>query len=254
MTQNQGRMQNPAFLAYRFLWKALDWLYPPECPGCGKAGERWCEDCQKGLTRFGPEVCPVCGEISAGGKLCKDCRANPPPFQAVRSWATHEGALRKAIHHLKYQKDIGLAEALAFHLIDLYNDQKWNVDLVTAVPLSRKRLRERGYNQSELLARPLALYLDKPFKAGALRRVRDTASQVGLNAKERKQNVAHAFQGDPKWASGKVILIVDDVTTTGSTLWMCTEALMAAGAAGVYAMTLARPVLDLSGEKDTRTN
>ncbi len=136
-----------------------------------------------------------------------------------------------------------MGEALAQHLIELLQKQNWQVDAVIPVPLSRQRLRQRGYNQAGLLAFPLAIAFRLAYMPDALRRVRDTASQVGLNERERIQNVRDAFTANLQRIQGKNILIIDDVATTGATIGSCASALLAAGARSVYAMTFARAML-----------
>jgi ComF family protein len=101
-------------------------------------------------------------------------------------------------------------------------------------------MKERGYNQAGLLAKPLSILQNWNYSPGAVFRVRDTRSQVGLSAPERRLNISNAFRADPVRVSGKVILLLDDVTTTGATLTACSEALIKAGAKSVYALTLAR--------------
>jgi ComF family protein len=155
---------------------------------------------------------------------------------------------------LKYQRDIGLAEALSKHLIELYNDLKWEIDLVTPVPLGSKRARERGYNQSGLLARPLAYAIHKPYQPKLLLRTRETRSQVGLSAKERQQNVEGAFTANVSKVQEKVVLVIDDVMTTGSTINACAQALRKAGASAVYGLTLARAVHKIDADDQSTTS
>jgi len=112
--------------------------------------------------------------------------------------------------------------------------------LIIPVPLGRKRLQERGYNQVALVARPLAYELDLVYAPNALWKIRDTRSQVGLNMQERKKNVSKAYQAHPSAVERKSILVMDDVSTTGSTISACTEALLSTGAQEVYALTIAR--------------
>ncbi len=239
---------SPAFLLYHTMWCALDWIFPPSCGGCGKPGFRWCKDCQEKVERITGLVCARCGDpletqnqpSPHAEPLCFDCRTQAPMFEALRSYAIFSGTLREALHRLKYQRDIGLGEALCKHLIELYNDLKWDLDMVTPVPLSKKRARERGYNQTALLAKPLAYAIQKPYQPGALHRFRETRSQVGLSAKERRENVNDAFQADEEKVKGKVVLVIDDVMTTGSTISACAQALRIAGASAVYGLTLAR--------------
>lgn len=243
----QAGQQCPAYFAYHFLWSALDWLYPPVCGGCNEPGERWCASCQQ-EGKIEGALCPLCGEPQANNQVCGQCLAQPPTFQALRSYGWHRGPLRNAILRMKYKDDIGLGEALSKHLIDLYNDVKWEVDLIAAVPLSRSRHKERGYNQAGLLARPMAYAIQKPYRPGILVRKLETRSQVGLNAHQRHDNVKDAFEAVADQVRGKVILVIDDVTTTGSTIGACAQALHLAGASAVFGMTLTRAILQADAD------
>ena len=228
---------------YHAFWISVDWLYPPICGGCGKNGTRWCQTCQNKVTTLKDQICPRCGSIEPHGLLCKDCQINLPPFKASRSWGQYHGPLREAIHRLKYQNDIGLAEVLAKHLIDLYSVSGWKIDLITAVPLGLKRRKQRGYNQSNLLALPLSLATNVPFQPRAIDRARETASQVGLSAALRQENVRGAFIARSSLVKNKAVLIIDDVTTTGATLNSCAQSLLDGGAKQVYCLTLAKSIL-----------
>jgi competence protein ComFC len=181
-------------------------------------------------------------------EMCSECLAQRPAYNALRSWGVYGGALRKAVIRLKYGRDMGMGESLSKHLIELYNDVGWEIDLVIPVPLSRARFKKRGYNQAGLLALPLAYALGKPYQSTALERVRDTASQVQLDAHERRKNVENAFRAQSKWVNGKSILVIDDVTTTGSTIGACARALSEAGASAVFGMTLARSILQADAD------
>ena len=150
--------------------------------------------------------------------------------------------MRECIHSLKYDHNQALGEFFAEDLAVLVRLEGWDLDIVVPVPLSPTRQRERGYNQSALLARPIGLILGKPFTTFGLIRIRDTRSQVELTAAERKVNVEGAFKAEREIVEGKRILLVDDVTTTGSTLRECAKALKEGGAAEIYCLTLARPI------------
>ena len=172
--------------------------------------------------------------------ICKICLSSRPSYHALRSWAVFEGPVRGAVHHLKYRRDLGLGEVLSNPLADFIQTQNWQIDTVIPIPLSNQRYKERGYNQIALVAYPLSLILDLAYSPNALIRKKHTRSQVGLSALERKNNVEGAFWANPKLTSGKSILLMDDVATTGSTLAAASEALVASGAAKIYALTLAR--------------
>lgn len=229
------------FQIHHLLWQLIDWIYPPRCANCGKWGERWCDACQRNVNLItAAEICPLCGIPQPEAKLCIECTTYQPVYTALRSWGSYEGTLRTAIHRLKYHSDIGLSEILARPLTGLLRDLSWQVDLVTAVPLSSKRRRQRGYNQAALLARWVGLSAGVIFQPNALVRLRDTTSQVGLHAHQRRENVAGAFQAKSSVVLGKKVLIIDDVTTTGATMQACAQALISAGASQIYGLTLAR--------------
>jgi ComF family protein len=221
-------------------WEALDWIYPPVCSGCGKPGYRLCADCQEKIEfRIGPR-CKICGEkILSNMEICKRCQENPPSFTALRCLADYGGVIRECVHTLKYQKNQSLGEIFSGWLASLVRLEGWSVDLVMPVPLSPERLAERGYNQSASIARPLSAKLGVRYHPYAIKRIRNTRSQVGLSAEERRINVAGAFEAEPDIVCGRKVLVVDDVMTTGSTLESCAEGLKNAGAVEVYCLALA---------------
>lgn len=234
---------NLAAVIYQGFWTALDWIYPPECAGCGEPGYRLCFKCQEAIHYLTGEICPVCGiPLTGQGGFCLDCRNSPPPYDALRSLTRYGGVIRECIHALKYKGNQSLGEFFSTRMADLIRAEGWEADLVVPVPLSPDRQAERGYNQSALLARPVALKLGWPYQPLCLKRTRITKSQVSLSVNERKLNVAGAFTAIPELVTGKQILLLDDVTTTGSTLKECTLALKQAGAKHVYCLTLSRPI------------
>lgn len=236
-----GQGVSRSYKPHRAWWFALDLLFPPICAGCGHPGSRWCSACQEKTPCLAPPLCLVCGmPLAAPATHCADCRRTPPRFRALRSWSGFEGPLRNALHRLKYRRDIGLGEALAPQFSQFALGLGWHTEVVVPVPLSRERLNQRGYNQAELIAWPLADALHLPFDRGAVARVRDTLSQVGLSKIQRQNNVRSAFSADPAKMKKRAVLLVDDVATTGSTLSSCAEALYAAGAREVLALTVAR--------------
>lgn len=242
-----SRKERRGYRLYRALWSSLDWLYPPNCGGCGRAGLRWCEDCQAAVALIQPPYCTICGQRLDRPAVCWNCQRHRPAFQQLRSWAVHTGPVRNALHRLKYRRDMSLGEILARHLISVLENTGWQVDLVVPVPLGVARLKERGYNQASLIARPLALGSGLAYSAQLVRRVRETQSQVGLSIEQRRENVHGAFLAQPDWVDGKSILVVDDVATSSSTLDACAEALLTAGCKAVYGLTVsraARPGLD----------
>jgi ComF family protein len=228
------------FTFYKLIWNGLDLLFPPNCAGCGKPGFRWCGDCQSQIIPIPTPICDICGTPQNKSGLCNICQSSRPPYHALRSWSVFEGPIRRAIHKIKYRRDMGLGEALANPVADFLQNQNWNIDMVIPIPLSSQRYKERGYNQIALVAYPLAVIMDLVYSPNALVRCKNTRSQVGLSASERMKNVEGAFEGKCKLISGKSVLLMDDVATTGSTLYSAAEALKTSGAVKVYTLTLAR--------------
>jgi competence protein ComFC len=233
-----------AFSANELFWTAIDWLYPPNCGGCGVFGERWCSTCAKSTAIISESsLCPICGIPQINGQICQQCRVNSPPYHATRAWAVYEGAIRKAIHSFKYKKNMGLGILFSKYLTSTLKSLNWPIDLIVPVPLNPKRMGERGYNQANLLAKPVAWAVEVPYSTRALFRTRNTRSQVGLNAHDRHSNVKGAFLAKNKIVSGRNVLLIDDITTTGSTIASCAQALIDAGAKEIYGLTLARAIV-----------
>jgi competence protein ComFC len=230
----------PAYRIYRWAWAGLDLVYPPHCGGCDSPGARWCNNCQENTLQIHPPVCVCCGQSDSSGGLCPGCRAKAPAYTALRSWAFFEGSLRHALHRLKYDGDMALGEVLVRPLIRMYFELGWQVDLVVPVPISLARRTQRGYNQAALLAWPLALSCGLEYQPKALIKVRDARSQVGLSMSERFKNVSGVYQAQDQLVQSKVILVVDDVMTSGATMQACAAAILAAGGRNVYGLTLAR--------------
>jgi competence protein ComFC len=240
-----------AYRAYRLFWTMLDWLYPPNCGGCGKSGTRWCKVCAQNTPEIESAICPICGDINIDEQPCQRCQTLPVHFTSLRSYTIYQGAIREAVHKLKYGGDKSLGDVLAQMMISSLEKLNWSLDIVTSVPLGLVRLAERGYNQANLLARPIALYMNLPFSAKILSRVRETKTQVGLSIKERQENMNDAFKAVAEQVDGKNILIIDDVATSGATINACAKAMLAAGASKVYGYTLARAILDPHQENRT---
>lgn len=228
------------FQTIQNLWIVLDWLFPPVCAGCGQSGFRWCPDCSLQVKQVAEPFCIICGLPLSHSNICSSCKNSVPPFKALRSWAVYDGPVRLAVHSIKYRQNIALGHTFGSYLAGYVIKLGWQVDVVVPVPLGRQRLKERGYNQAGLLARPFSSIRKWQYSPKAIWRVRETRSQVGLSPKERKENLSNAFRADPVRVAGKVILLMDDVATTGATLSACSEALLNAGANAVYALTLAR--------------
>lgn len=192
-------------------------------------------------------MCPRCGRpyASPPNHLCGHCISHPPPFGRARACTTYsrstpEAPLARALHALKYGRDISYAKPLAQIMVGRSPADR-TYDTIVPVPLHVDRLRWRGFNQAALLARPLARHWRLRLEYRALRRTRATPPQVGLGEAARRRNIADAFEIPPDWSGrGKRILLVDDVYTTGATLEECSRLLLDSGASQVDALVLAR--------------
>ncbi len=222
---------------------ALDLLYPRWCVGCGKEGGFICSSCCQSLLRIMPPLCPRCGRSQASGILCSTCVSWLAAIDGIRSPFQFDGVMRKAIHQLKYRNLRAIAEPLAGLLSDCLTTHYMPAEVLVPVPLHSKRLRERGYNQSGLLARELAKLAGLPVIDGCLIRKRLAPPQAKTqNVKERRGNVADAFVCRDHQLKGSQVLLIDDVTTSGATLDACAAALKDAGAASAWGLVLAREI------------
>lgn len=208
----------------------------------------WCDRCGLPFAIFstgGPETAPQAPERHSpvGGAhdeygLCGTCMVELPVFDWARSAAVYSGAVKEAIHALKFHGKAPLARPLGALMLEACEAPP-DVTAVVPVPLGRARARERGYNQAALLAERVAQGWSVPLRARWLVRRRETPAQSELTAAERRANVRHAFGASPA-VRGAHVVLVDDVLTTGATAAECARALRAAGAAAVGVLTVAR--------------
>lgn len=209
----------------------LDLFYPPHCVACGRTGAWLCATCLENAPRFGAHGARHIWSADDKGQR-----------GVVYSVGPHVPPLREGVHALKYEGARVLSEPLAELLAVTWREEGVPVDLVMPVPLHRRRVRQRGYNQSLLLAQALAWRVDLPLSHGSLIRARHTRAQVGLSRRERWDNVRGAFCTVSKEPVGARVLLVDDVMTTGATLRACSLALREGGAKEVVCLTLTRAV------------
>jgi ComF family protein len=238
-------------------------LFPSDCRLCGAPLVKIsrlpvCQDCLSSMRPVSGGVCSICGErlvspyafsSDRGEPRCGLCRRMDRPFARAAAYGSYEGGLRELIHLLKYEQVRPAANVLgrmlAEVIVDLEPDFHRGAIAVVPVPLHARKLRQRGFNQSELVAQA-ALKL-RPSRgklalnSRVLARVRDTRSQIGLTPHQRRENIRGAFAvTHPSQVVGREILLVDDVLTTGTTASECARVLRRAGASKVWVATVAR--------------
>ncbi|MBT9170328.1 MAG: Orotate phosphoribosyltransferase [Actinobacteria bacterium] len=230
------------------VWEGLrDLVYPPVCAVCGSPEENFlCTTCMEQLEKIHQPCCLWCGApASAPVADCYECRNRDFFFEKARAYGLYEGKLGEMIKKFKFKGVRDLHPVLASFIHQTYQEFFGNekFDFLEFVPLSKKRLRERGFNQSELLAKSLSLRTGI-LLSGALVKIRETPDQTRVdNHEERQDNVKDAFAlKDRGVMRGKSILLIDDVYTTGATVNECAAALKRGGAYRVCVLTLARSV------------
>jgi ComF family protein len=219
---------------------ALDLLFPQWCIGCGREGNYICDHCRRSLTSISPPVCPRCGKPQRDEKLCPACANGNTGIDGIRAPFLFEGVIRRAIHELKYRNLRALASPLADLLYEYLRGNPVPGEFLVPVPLHRKRLKERGYNQSALLAKQLGKLTGLPVVDDGLLRQHHTAPQARTaSVDERRKNVINAFSSPVGKLTKKRVILVDDVTTSGATLNACAEALKSSGVTSVRGLVMA---------------
>jgi ComF family protein len=234
--------------ALRLVDPVLAVVFPSECPACGRllahpARGPLCEACWASLPRHHALACGCGLPLLPGRPACGRCRRGRQPFAAGASLGPYEGPLRVVLHELKYRGRRRASGRLAEALLEAEAVRALVVssDVLVPVPLHPRRLRERGFNQSALLAAEVGRRMGRPVCADALVRRLDTVPQAGLTAAARRRNVAGAFAVRRRASvAGRTVVLVDDVLTTGATAFACARRLGEAGAAEVRLLTVAR--------------
>lgn len=240
--------RNPGSWLKRLGFSVLEFFLPRLCLFCGAAIEEEaevavCPECEGQIQWVESPLCTRCGKMFAhpegGDRVCGDCQTDPPPFARARAAAMYDGPAATAITRFKFARKMAYLPVMQHWLKrpgcrELVAD----ADLLVPVPLHPKRIRNRGFNQALLLAQG---FPQVPLAREAVVRTRHTVPQVGLNPKERKDNVKGAFAvPDPGLVKGKNVLLIDDLFTTGSTVKECAKVLRKAGARQVEVLTVAR--------------
>lgn len=229
---------------------ALNLFFPPRCAACGVPVEQahtLCRTCFESLHIVTPPACAICGfpfDYEVGdGALCGACLEKAPPYD--KGWAAlrYDEAAKSLVARLKYADKTHLAPFLGRFMAAQGREMLVGADYLIPVPLHWRRMFERHYNQSLLLAREVAKVSGIPLLADGMKRTRHTPPQASMNRKERLENVRGAFAVTEKGKEaikGKIVVLIDDVMTTGATLHACCKSLRHAGARDVRVLTLAR--------------
>jgi len=230
-----------------------DFIYPPHCLICGALvnGEDGavCEECWSKLKPIEGPHCGRCGSPLGGMSYgCPNCSGRDQLYLRARVLTPFSGEVQAIIHLFKYRGKRGIGRRLGAMLSGLLISEPWisDIDVICPVPLHPSRERERGYNQSAVLAESISSEVGIPFGERLLQRVRNTPSQTGLSLPERVENVSGAFRvKDPSGIYGKNVLLVDDVLTTGATVNACADALLSSGANSVSVAAVASPFVSV---------
>ena len=251
-------MPPPDAFAADALRRAAQWLlnllFPKECAGCGSSlpfdnRDYLCDPCARGIFWISPPVCERCGRPLFGSVrppvVCPRCRAAPPDFDRARAVFAFRDAAQAFVLKYKYAGCPYLALPASRWLKEAGESVlSWeDYDALVPVPLHPRKARERGFNQSELLAAGLSRFCGVPLAQRKLARSRYTKTQTRLDVAERRENMRRAFRvATPGYFRGKSVLLIDDVHTTGATVNECARVLKADGAERVDVLTLARAI------------
>lgn len=231
-----------------------DIIFPPRCLGCAEIIKRqahhvFCSGCLEKISFITGSFCPICGTpflaSPAGNHICGNCLESKPYYTEARAVAGFETVIMDAIHKFKYGRNISIGDALGSFMAGFsFPDFDFSeYSLLLPVPLHVERLRERGFNQSLLLAKKMGKKYKLPVSFSLLKRCKSTLSQTGLNRAEREKNIRGAFLvTDREKLTGENIILIDDVYTTGATVNECARVLIKAGTQKVAALTLSRVI------------
>ncbi len=239
-------------------------LYPSniKCLICGddlpqKQDIEFCQKCMATLEPIDSEKCCArCGaKLIADEKFCLNCQNNQFDFDIAREVYVYDGAIKELVHKLKYSNKPYISSTIAHCMAQKYRELDWHVDLIICVPSSKETLKERGFNQADLIAKKLSDIVELEYNNEILLKIKHTAQQASLSGVERRKNLEGSFLVDKKYNSilkGKTILLVDDVITSGSTISLCAHELKKHGAKKVLALGFARAFYSVPTQSDLK--
>ncbi len=245
-----GKTKNSKFKNFvkRIVSFADSILFPSniKCIDCGKdlPGKQeieLCDDCLGKLEFLDEEkCCKLCGSKLKSSNLCLNCKSHKREFDIARSVASYEGDVAKIVVNFKYNNKPYFSRTLGALLAKRFEELNWKVDFAIFVPVTKRRMKTRGYNQAQLLANELSKRTKIPVLDNVLIKKKDTQQQAGLGFKDRQENIKKTFAVlDKDKLNGKTVVLVDDVFTTGATSNACAKCLKDAGVKMVYVLTFA---------------
>ena len=233
------------------MWKEVaELLYPPECPVCQQIltapddrKRHIHRQCYRKLRRITEPMCRKCGKpvLSVQQEYCFDCMRRPRAYESGHGLWRYDDVSAASVFAYKYDGKRSYADFYGEALGFFYKDwiTSLHVQQMIPVPLSKKKERQRGFNQAALLAEKLSEQVQLPVNTKGLVRIHSTAPQKALGKHDREANLLHAFAANPKYLKGiRRVLLIDDIYTTGSTIQHCTRALQQAGVEKVWFLTL----------------
>ena len=229
--------QNKGLKAGAGLWPS-HWL-TQDCLLCGDTSDEdlLCSACSASLPRLPKPGCPQCALPTPIGEICGRCLAKPPHYDATLAAYYYDFPLDKLVQSFKYGHRLSLAKFFGQQLATL--SESLTADFILPLPLHPDRLRQRGFNQALELARPISKVLKTPIDETSCSRTRNTPAQANLAWREREKNIRGAFHCAADF-TGKRLLLVDDVMTTGASLDECARTLKLHGAINVSVLVVAR--------------
>lgn len=232
--------------------KVLNFLFPRHttCVICNAElnhnnDNEICEDCEKKLPFSEGKTCECCGmSISSLDRVCNRCKNRERTFKFAMSPFNYEDDIIKIVHGLKYNNKKYVVPTIAYYMAKCYFKHDSKCDLIIPVPLHETRRKQRGYNQSELIANNVGEKIKLPVLTDVLVKHKETQTQALLKYKERQENLKDAFKVvDKTKIKNKTVLLIDDVFTTGATAAVCATALLKAGAKAVVVLCFAHTVI-----------
>jgi ComF family protein len=214
---------------YRFIFPASY-----ECGLCGGEGEIICKKCIGEIQKHSGVLCDKCGRAVRYEGLCEECIKNPRPYERGAIVFFYEGRAQQAMKDFKFENMLPYGTFFAQELYEKIKPLGWDIDIVTAVPSHPYKIIGKGYNAPAVIARRLSRMMNLKYDAGLLKRIRHTKSVSLMHGIDRMAHAKENFAIKKPGLDGKNILLIDDVSTTGSTLHVCTQILKNHGAGKVY--------------------